>query len=176
MKKGGHSRPGAYFVTVIVKDKEPLLGAVSGGAVALNAYGHIVQATWQALPRHYSHITIDACTVMPTHSYGIILIDPTADHIINPTDPTTGATMTAQGAGAREHKATLERHGLATIVRALKTLSANRINTLRNAPGKGVWGRGYYDHAICNDSDLERVRDYIRANSLHRQGKGAAPS
>jgi putative transposase len=58
---------------------------------------------------------------------------------------------------------------LPEIVRALKTFSARRINAARGTPGMAVWQRGYYEHIIRNQRDLNRVREYIRSNPAQSQ-------
>ena len=49
-------------------------------------------------------------------------------------------------------------------MRAFKTFSARRINELRRTPGVSLWQRGYYEHVVRNDADLNRIRQYIIDN------------
>jgi putative transposase len=49
-------------------------------------------------------------------------------------------------------------------VRAFKSFSARRINLLRKKQGIPVWQRGYYDHIIRNQQDLELTWLYIQSN------------
>ena len=51
-----------------------MFGGIVDGAMQSNPLGQIVQACWEDLPRHYSHVELDAFTVMPNHVHGIILI------------------------------------------------------------------------------------------------------
>src|SRR5438105_4388191 len=53
---------------------------------------------------------------------------------------------------------------LSRVVNAFKTVSAKGVNQLRGTPGIPVWQRNYYEHVVRNEADLERIRDYIRAN------------
>ncbi len=55
-------------------------------------------------------------------------------------------------------------YGLSEIVRAFKSYSARRINTLRHTSGTPVWQRNYYDHIIRNQLDLELTWEYIETN------------
>jgi REP element-mobilizing transposase RayT len=36
----------------------------------------------------------------------------------------------------------------------------------RNLGARGLWQRGYYDHVIREDADLERIREYIETNPI----------
>jgi len=68
--------------------------------------------------------------------------------------------------GTKENKTTPpERHGFPEIIRALKTFSARRINEPRNLYGNAFWQRGYFEHIIRNDVDLQRIRKYILENA-----------
>ena len=53
---------------------------------------------------------------------------------------------------------------LGAVVGALKSSSAAQINTFRETPGTPLWQRGYYDHVIRDDEDLDRIRVYIKTN------------
>jgi len=53
---------------------------------------------------------------------------------------------------------------LSEIVRAFKSFSARRINTLRGTAGVPVWQRNYWEHVVRDNADLARIRAYIRRN------------
>jgi len=55
---------------------------------------------------------------------------------------------------------------LPTIIRSFKSAATKCINELHHTPGKPLWQRGYYDHIIRNDTDLQRIREYIMNNPL----------
>lgn len=57
-------------------------------------------------------------------------------------------------------------HGLPEIIRAWKSFSARRINLFRNTPGSAFWQRSYFDRIIRSDKALERITEYILANSI----------
>ena len=58
------------------------------------------------------------------------------------------------------------RHGLSEIVRGFKSYSAQRVNELRGTPGVSVWQRGFYEHVVRNEEDLNRTREYIVGNPM----------
>ena len=53
---------------------------------------------------------------------------------------------------------------LGTIIGTYKSGVTRRINALRKTSGHRVWQRGYYEHIVRNDRELERIRVYIREN------------
>ncbi|MCL5429013.1 MAG: transposase, partial [Chloroflexi bacterium] len=55
--------------------------------------------------------------------------------------------------------------GLPEIVRALKSFSAREINKKRGSL-EPFWQRGYHDHIIRNNEDLNQHRAYIQNNPL----------
>ena len=51
----------------------------------------------------------------------------------------------------------------------------------RNTPVHDVWQRNYWEHIVRNESELNRIREYISANPqywesdrLHRGGSGTS--
>ena len=69
-----YASPGAYSVTICVRDRECLLGDVVDGTVVLNDVGRIVRDSWVWLDRHHPYVTLDEWVVMPNHLHGIIVI------------------------------------------------------------------------------------------------------
>ena len=59
---------------------------------------------------------------------------------------------------------TSRRHGVPEIVRAFKTFSARQINKMRSSGGESVWQRGFYDHVIRGERELNGIRTYIMDN------------
>ena len=58
------------------------------------------------------------------------------------------------------------KHGLSEIVRGFKSYSAQQVNELRGTTGVSVWQRGFYEHVVRNEEDLNRIREYIVGNPL----------
>jgi REP element-mobilizing transposase RayT len=138
-----YSQPGAYFVTVCTDDRRCLFGQIIGGVVQLSKFGSAVEACWQALTQHYSHVELDSFVVMPNHIHGIVRL-------------TDGAAIDERGK---------TRHGLPEIIRAFKAFSSRQINALRHRT-EPVWQRNYYEHIIRNEESLNQIREYIETNPL----------
>ncbi|HSS49121.1 MAG TPA: transposase [Thermoanaerobaculia bacterium] len=148
--KMDYSRTGLYFVTICTHDRVCLLGEIEKGDVRLTYAGRTVQSTWDDLPKHYPHVTLDAFVVMPNHVHGIL--------------------------GLRElDPASAPRHPLGEVVRALKSFSARRINRRRESPGAPVWQRNYYERIIRDENELEGIRRYIADNPSHWAGDPENP-
>jgi putative transposase len=149
---------GAYFVTTCVQNREVLLSVIEQETVKHSVLGEIVQTAWFDLPNHYPHIELDAFIIMPDHIHGIIWLHdmPVGDGV---------------GDGLRPSPT---KHGLTEIVRALKSFSARRINEARGTQGQPFWQRGFYDHIVRVENDLEQIRQYILENPQRASLKGVA--
>lgn len=137
---------GAYFVTLCTHGREMVFGEVVDGTMRLNAYGHIVTEDWLWLAERYLYVDLDAWVLMPNHLHGIVVILPDVE------SPGEGGSRTAPT------------KPLGRLVGAFKTVSTKHVNEWRETPGRPRWQRNYYEHVIRNDSDLDRIRDYITAN------------
>jgi len=164
-----YGQAGAYFVTIVTRDRASLFGEVVNGKMWLNDGGRLIQAVWDELPDHYPGVECDAFVVMPNHIHGVmVLVDG------------GGVELNDVGAGLKPARTeprptTIPRaglkpaptqHGLSEIIRAFKTFSARRINDMRHIPGVSVWQRNYYEHIVRNESDLSRIREYIGNNPM----------
>ena len=142
-----YSTPGAYFITVCTHNRLLLFGQIANGKTEANRLGAVVEDCWSKLPDHYD-VALDAFILMPNHIHGVITIEDTSVTV---------------GAGLKP-ALTAKRHGVPEIVRAFKTFSARRINQIRASAGTPVWQRGFYDHVIRSENELDRVRTYIMDN------------
>ena len=137
--KKDYSRVGRYFVTICIHGRDCLLGEIEEGEARLTYAGRTVQSTWDALPTHFPHSSLDAFVVMPNHVHGILILQ-------------------------ELHPSSAPRHSLGEVVRALKSFSARRINRRRGTPGAPIWQRNYYERIIRDENELEGVRRYIADN------------
>jgi putative transposase len=67
-----YTQPGAYFVTVVVKNWQCILGEVINDVVRLSTEGQIVLQVWKQIPEHYKHVELDEFVIMPNHLHGIV--------------------------------------------------------------------------------------------------------
>ncbi len=135
-----YSRPGIYYVTMVVNNRKCIFGDVVNNRMNVNVYGWLVETCWLDLINHYKNIRLDKFIVMPNRFHGII-------EIIEPA-PTT-----------KNKRPTLH-----AIIRSFKSYSSMRINNLREMTGSSVWQRNYYERIIRDEAELNRTREYIKDN------------
>jgi putative transposase len=51
-----------------------------------------------------------------------------------------------------------------TIVRSYKSAVTRKINSSRGTIGRPVWQRGFHEHVIDSDRELDSIREYIIGN------------
>jgi len=134
-------------VTICTRNREIAFGRVDDGEMRLNDAGRTIRSVWRALPDRFSGLELDAFVVMPNHVHGIATF--------------VGAGLALPG----ENGAASSAPTLADVVRAFKFLSAIHVNRLLRRSGP-LWQRGYFDHVVRDDRDLERIREYIATNPL----------
>ena len=140
-----YSTPGAYFITICVKDRNELLGEIVGCGdfdtpqMILSAYGAILDKYLNFMNEKYSHIKIDKYVIMPNHFH----------LILNIKDYKNGASETAAPYNNETSK----------FVSLLKR-SCNR------EYGKNIWQRSYHDHIIRGENDYQEIWEYIDTNVI----------
>ena len=163
LRQYDYSRPGAYFVTICVREKECVLGDIVDGEMQLSEWGQIGHALWDEIPEHFPNVSIDCRVTMPNHGHAIIKIDYDRRGVVatpNNSAPNNGET----GEGAGEVSSPL-RPTLGQIVAYYKYQTTKRINALRGTPGVPFWQRNYWEHVVRDEFDLNRIRQYIENNS-----------
>ena len=69
-----YSSPGAYFVTMVTKDRLRIFGDIVDGKLHLSKIGKIARLEWERLPFHFPEIKTGEFVVMPDHIHCIIHI------------------------------------------------------------------------------------------------------
>jgi REP element-mobilizing transposase RayT len=159
LKGYDYTSPGAYFVTLVTKDRQCLFGEVQVEEMYLNPFGVLVDNEWCRLGERFDKIVVDEWIVMPNHLHGILLIvndmnlDKESDH---------PNVQSGQRSSSKED--TLLPGSMGAIVGAYKSTTTRLINGLKCCPGAKIWQRNYYEHIIRNEGEWEAIRKYIRNN------------
>ena len=145
---------GYYFVTICTKVRNrDTLGSiipwerVGGGlcpappTVCLTPAGKIVEDAITAIPSLYAGVEIDTYCIMPDHVHLIIAIPAGRDR-------------------ARP---------LPGMIGRFKSYTDHGYRGLTDKKTPGLWQRGFYDHVIRNDADLDAARRYVRNNPVKKQ-------
>jgi putative transposase len=150
LRQYDYAWPGAYFVTLCVREKECVLGDIVDGEMQLSEIGRIVRDVWDSLPARYPNIELDSFVIMPNHMHGIIVI--------------VGGVGAIHESPLRDSPQQRRNMLLPKIMGYFKMNTAKRINALRGTPGVPFWQRNYWEHVIRDDSDSNRIRQYIENN------------
>ena len=179
LKSYDYSWSGAYFITICSYKKENIFGEIKNGLMYLNNAGKIIQTSWHQIPKNYENIILDDFVIMPNHIHGIIWIVGAIHESPNVTQAIYESPKikrknqeslkdnSSQNNGViRELPLRIERRKmlLSKIIGKFKMNSSRKINNICNSKGSHVWQRGYYDHIIRNDDDLNNTKLYIQNN------------
>jgi REP element-mobilizing transposase RayT len=147
-----YSSPGAYMVTICTKERrERPFGVLRDGAVVLSELGELVAQRWTGPPEHHPGVSLDQWIVMPDHVHGILLfmLKDKGEASLAPTTSSTGVGLPRLG----------------TVIGAFKS-GVSRVAGRKGNGQAGIWQRGYYEHVLRNQQDLESAREYIMLNPL----------
>ena len=176
-----------YFITIVTQNSEHFFGEIVDGEMILNDTGKIGENEWKKTPgiRPDMNIALGVFCVMPNHFHAIIEIGENeynkratdrgmerrdAMHCVSIPGTTPGTTPgtnpnaipdTTPVPRKPKNKFGPQSKNLGSIVRGFKstvTIQARKIN-----PNFG-WQSRFHDHIIRNDSDYNRIKNYIINN------------
>ena len=140
-----YSQPGAYFITLCVEKRRPILGKIdSSPQVVLSSIGKIVSDVWYSLPQRFpclDAISQSIFVVVPDHIHGILQIT----------------------AGGASPSPTLHQ-----ILGSFKSITTIETNRLLGTPGQKHWQRSAYEHILRNQQDFDEAAGYIAENPARR--------
>jgi len=146
-----YSQPGAFFVTIVTKDRKTLFGQVDNGKMVLNNVGKLAEEVWLALPTHFPNVELGEWVIMPNHIHGIISINVEATHASPLPRISKGPAPGSIGA----------------IIGSFKSAVTKRVHQNSKNTNNNLWQRNYYEHIIRNERDYQAIYDYIIANPLN---------
>lgn len=159
-----YAQVGAYFVTIVTQGRACLLGDVVNGEMHLSDAGRMIERWWLELNRKFPAVDTDIFVIMPNHFHGIVVIS----------DTIVGADLCVGLLSAKTHADQEGAHigaPLPKIVQWFKTMTTNGyiagVKTQGWSPFSGrLWQRGYYEHVVRGENELNRIREYIANNPL----------
>ncbi len=175
-----YGKNGAYFVTIITKNREYYFGEIINGKMILNDLGQIARKYWFEIPNHFVFVKLDKMVVMPNHIHGIIwIINRSKNNVsgdnerMNGMDGMNGMIETPKLGVSTGTPGTLGTQGTLENNRQWKpgTLGViinqyKRICTIKSReilPEFG-WQSRFHDRIIRNHGELNCIRKYIEMN------------
>ena len=160
-----YSKPGYYFVTMVVRDRRHAFGEIRDGVMHKTPLGEFAEQSWLKTPalRPTMNLWLGDFVVMPDHFHAILYIGENEHNQDLVYDINQGRInlesldeLVRQKNGLRP-----QTHNLASIIRGFKT------SVTTEARRQGVpfdWVSRYHDSIIRSTGDLLFVRRYIRSN------------
>jgi REP element-mobilizing transposase RayT len=165
-----YSQPGAYFITIVTKNRDCLFGKIINGKLHLNPKGKIVYEEWIKSFVIRKELECDEFVIMPNHIHAIVIINNenniksgNYDNIVE----THGRASLHHRASPHYRRMVRLPTSLSSFVAGFKSSVTKRINEFRNTPKWAVWQSRFYDHIIRNESELNKTREYIINNPLN---------
>ena len=137
LKNYDYSMPGAYFITICVANRKPILWNVGAATCRpnLSKIGNIVETAISQIPEHYPMISVDKYCVMPDHIHMILSIN------------------------ADENGRQVAAPTVSTVVGHIKRWVSMQI-------GQSIWQKSFIDRVIRNDKGYRAVWEYIENNPI----------
>ncbi len=172
LKDYNYAQAGVYFVTICAQNRACLFGEIVDGVMQLNDAGQMIQSVWDELPPYYRGVDIDACTVMPNHIHGIIVLTVVGagPRACPDNGQPRGVDGHPRGVHGQPRGVAPTTMSLPDVVHRFKSLTTTRFRhgVIQNGwppfPGK-LWQRNYYEHIIRDEDELNRIREYIGNNA-----------
>ena len=132
-----YSTPVAYFITVCINDRKPILWNVGAATCRpnLSKSGSVVETAILQIPEHYPAVSVDKYCVMPDHIHMILSINADED----------GRQVAAPT--------------VSMVVGHMKRWVSMQI-------GHSIWQKSFIDRVIRNDQGYRAVWEYIENNPI----------
>lgn len=153
LKNYDYSSKGAYFLTIVTKDRNYFFGDIVNENMVLSETGKIVQQYWNEISNQFSFIRLDEMIIMPNHIHLILWI--VGRDAINRVSTTNG--------GITKNHNPMFHKNISRVIRWYKGRCTFEINKL-SLDIKFGWQTRFHDRIIRDFDELQRIRNYIIKN------------
>ncbi|MEK7432802.1 MAG: transposase [Cyanobacteriota bacterium] len=175
LKNYDYSSNGAYFITLVTKNRENFFGEIINGEMILSEIGKIAHNNCLEITNHFVNVILDEFIIMPNHVHCVIFLNDFEEK--NP----IVVNCDVNGFGVRFYELTKEetyekekneyfsklapkKNTISSIIRAYKASVTS--DSKKNNHAFFQWQRNYYEHIIRNEKALNNIRKYIKENPM----------
>ncbi|MEM7373719.1 MAG: transposase [Bacteroidota bacterium] len=155
LKGYDYASDGAYFVTVVTKNRTHDFGKVIEGKVLLSEVGQIVEKEWLQSAELRAEVILDTCVIMPNHFHAVVWISHSGELM-----PPQHQSLPQTPDYVRIYQA------CSKDVSALMKGFKGAVKRKAKAAGYSgfEWQSRFHDRIIRNQDELDKVRLYIQNN------------
>lgn len=142
-----YDTPGAYFITICVKNRHCLLSRIlwpdeqEDPHIQLLPYGVIASKYLQQIGNFYPDLQLESYVIMPNHIHFILMLHETEE------------------GPSRTPVPTLQNNTISRFISTFKRFCNKDF-------GKNIWQDRSYDHVIRNPEDMYQHLKYIQENPM----------
>ena len=149
-----YTEEGAYFITICTHKRKCTLAKMIDNEVCLNNWGRVVESEWLQTAILRPYVSLDAHVVMPNHFHAILFLQ-----------GQERATQRVAPTG-KDHPTGLMPRSIGAIVGQFKSQVTKQLHSTGRKSKEPFWQRNYYEHAIRDEDDPNRIREYIQNNPI----------
>jgi len=186
LKGWDYSNDGAYFITIVTKDRIKYFGNIENTQMILSDIGIIAEKCWLELPDHFPFVLLDEFVVMPDHIHGIIFInnfthDKHGDITCNKSndiacyksgnvascrsgDVACSVSTTTNKTKINMSSIAPKQGSLSSIIRSYKS-AVSKYCHLNQMPFG--WQEQFFDRIIRNENEFYKTKKYIFKNLVN---------
>ena len=171
-----YANNGHYFITIVTANREPLFGNINNGEMQLNEIEQIVNDQFFKSFEMRQELFLGSFVLMPNHLHAIIILDK-----IKCIDDSARTTVETHGRASLQQSPTpqqlqpLQRQpkSISSFVAGFKSATIKHIDDWIDSNGllmakfnknNPLWQANYHDHIIRDDSEFQRIKNYIDNN------------
>jgi len=175
-----YSEDGVYFITLVIHNRELILGEIKNQKILFSEFGKIVREEWLNSFKIREELILDEFVIMPNHLHGLIILK--KQRTISDADAETHGRASLPGnqkrTFSRQYEPTKSEFkrkpkSVSSFVAGFKTVTTKRIDDLIDAEGLGVpkynaqnklWQANFHDHIVRNEKEYWKIKYYIKNN------------
>lgn len=158
-----------YFITICTQKREHYFGKIENENMVLSQIGVIADILWYEIKKHSENVELGEFVVMPNHVHGILVITKN-DNDNDNNNVETGHALSLQSQQSQQPTIGQQRfqnigkNSISSIIGSYKSAVTKHARRLGY---DFEWQTRFHDHIIRNNTEFERISNYIINNPIN---------
>lgn len=173
-----YSKDGIYFITIVIQNRDCILGKIENNKMILSEFGNIVNDEWIKSFKIRDELFLDEFVIMPNHLHALAVIKNHNKIDFNVVETHGRASLQSNPARASlppQPPPPLYRKpkSISSFIAGFKSSTSSKIDDYIDLHNLAIskfnrvnklWQANYHDHIVRNKEEYWRIKQYIKNN------------
>ncbi|MFV0593136.1 MAG: transposase [Draconibacterium sp.] len=177
LSRWDYSKNGIYFITIVIQNRDCILGEIRNSKMILSDFGNIVNVEWQKSFDLRNELFLDEYIIMPNHLHALVVLRNSGNDRDLNVETHGRASLPPPRDPAFHNLPSFKRKpkSISSFIAGFKSATTSKIDDYIDSHDLKIpkfnkhnklWQANYYDHIIRNENEYWQIKQFIKNNPV----------